>query len=240
MEKSAPIKLLIPSGISDTAELLRDAAACGDIITITSGTLDHGECVVICGGVQLKLSLNDTCDIRGFKNIFCNVDENLIGSVISIEFGHHLDGGEMVPAIVTGLLTAAVKIGQMTEAFAVMWLPANTLSGFEYFARVVDEYRQGGVFPVLALVNFKKAADGSISSTGLEWLAGQELVVAPSDLSDSESMRRILRVAHDLAVGGSITSAHELPGLEDDEYITLTPHIAERTLNMRTASVLVQ
>jgi len=237
---SPPLKLLIPSGISATAEMLRNSSASGDVITITSGEPDHGQCIVNCGGIQLKLSVTDACDIRGFKNIFCNVDEKLIGSVISIEFGNHLEGGETVPAIVKGILTAAVEIGQMADAFAVMWLPANTLSGFDYFARVVAEYSSGGVFPVLALVNFKKAADGNIYSTGLDWLAGQELVVAPSHLSDSESMRRAVRVAHDLAVGGSIANSGKLPGLEEDECIILTPQITGRTLEMRTASISVQ
>ena len=240
MTTSAPLKLLVPSGLSETAAMLRNAAASGEGMAITSGAPDHESCMISCRGMQLKLSIAEHCDIRGFKNIFCNVDEKLIGSVISIQLGSHLESGETVPAVVKGMLTAAVEIGQITAAFAVMWLPANTLSGFDYFARVVAEYNHDGIFPVLALVNFKKASDGFIHSTGLNWLAGQELVVSPSHLSDSELMRRILRVAHDLAVGGSMTSEHELVGLESDEYIILTPQSAVRTLNMQTASISLQ
>lgn len=220
--------------------MLQKAAICGDGLSIVSGAPDRGDCVVNCGGIQLKLSVTETCDIRGLKNIFCNIDEKSIGSVISLELGNHLEGGEKVSAIVKGLLNAAAMIGQMTNAFAVMWVPANTLSGFDYFARVVDEYSRGGVFPVLALVNFKKESDGSIRSSGLEWLAGQELVVAASHLSDSELMRRIVRVAHDLAVGGSMTNSLDLPGLEDDERIMLAPQIAQRIISMRIASVVAQ
>ena len=190
--------------------------------------------------MQLKISITGSIDISGFKNIFCNVDEKLIGSVISIELGSYLDGGEKVPAIVKAMLTAAVGIGHMTGAFATMWLPAKTISGFEYFARVVAEYDAGGVFPVLALVNFKKQDDGTIRSKGLDWLAGQELLVASSDLSDSELMRRIVRVAHDLAVGGAIAQDLELAGIEEHERIELAPHKTGRTLQMRTTTLLAQ
>lgn len=191
--------------------------------------------------MQLKISITGAIDISGFKNIFCNVDEKLIGSVISIELGSHLGGGEKVPAIVKAMLTAAAGIGHMTDAFAAMWLPAKTISGFEYFARVVADYDAGGVFPVLALVNFKKEAEGTIRSKGLDWLAGQELLVAPSsDLSDSELMRRIVRVSHDLAVGGAIVHDMELAGIEEHERIELAPHKTERALQMRTTTLSVQ
>ena len=236
----APLRLLLHSSTAETVDALQKAVVCGDVITIASGAPGRGECVVICGGMQLTICVTETCDIRGFKNIFCNVDEALIGSVISIGLGDHLEGGERVPAVVKGMLSASVIIGQMTDAFAAMWLPANTLSGFDYFARVVREYSEGGVFPVLALVNFKKSADDWIRSSGLEWLAGQELVVAPSYLSDSELMRRIVRVAHDLAVGGAMTSANELSGLEDDESIMLVPEVGQRILNMQTKPILVR
>lgn len=224
----------------ETANLLRTTASSGAVFTMSSGQPENADCIILCNGMQLKISVTGACDVGGFKNIFCNVDETLIGSVISIELGNHLAGGEKIPAVVKAMLSAASAIGQATAAFAVMWLPAKTVSGFDYFARVVAEYDHGGVFPVLALVNFKKEDDGTIRSSGLEWLAGQELVVAPSLLSDSELMRRILRVAHDLAVSGAIIDDIELAGIEADERIILSPEMGERTLKMRTTSVLVQ
>ncbi len=173
--------------------------------------------------MQLKLSVGGTSDIGGFKQIFCNVDEKSIGSVISIDLGSHLEGGEKVPAVVKTMLTAAAAIGGTTGAVAAIWSPARTISGFEYFARVVAEYSQGGAFPVLALVNFKKDDDGAIRSNGLDWLSGQELCVSPTGFSETEIMRRVVRVAHDIAVNGPVTSDIDLVGIEDDESIELRP-----------------
>jgi hypothetical protein len=240
LEISAPLCLLVPTAETETADILRKAASSNGILTITSGQPEHNGCIIQVSGMQLKMSVSGAGDITGFKNIFCNIDEASIGSVVSIALGHHLDGGEKVPAIVKSMLSAAAMIGAMTGAFAAMWLPARTISGFDYFARVVAEYDEGGVFPVLALVNFRKEDDGTIRSTGLDWLAGQELAVAPSHLSDSELMRRIVRVAHDLAVGGAITGDLELAGIEDNERIVLSPDIAGRTLMMRTAPAVLQ
>jgi hypothetical protein len=237
---SAPLRLLIPSVAVETARLLRNAALSGERLTIASGTPEHGSCVILCSGMQLKISVAGPCHVSGFKNIFCNVDQALIGSVISIELGDHLVGGEKMPAIVKSMLSAAVEIGQITNACAVMWVPAKTISGFEYFSRVIAEYNHSGIFPVLAMVNFKKESDGSICSTGLDWLADQELMVAPSMLPDSELMRRIVRVAHDLAVSGAIINDIELAGIEVDERIILRPQMAERILKMQTASGLIQ
>ncbi len=219
---SAPLRLLVPSAASETVEMLLRAASSGGVMTISSGQPEH-DCVILYSGMQLKLSVTGGYDISGFKQIFCNVDESSIGSVISIGLGDHLGGGEKVPAIVQAFLVAAAAIGEMTEAFAVMWIPAKTISGFEYFARVVAEYGDGGVFPVLALVNFKKEDDGAIRSTGLDWLSGQELCVAPTGLSEAEMMRRVVRVAHDLAVNGPVTSEIDLDGMDENETVELRP-----------------
>lgn len=206
-----------------TANLLRAAPSSGAFFTISSGDPGNTGCVILCSGVQLKISVAGACDVSGFKHIFCNVDPALVGSVISIELGSHLAGGEKVPAIVKALLSAAAGIGKIADAFAVMWLPGSTISGFEYFARVVAEYDADGVFPVLALVNFKKDDDGTIRSSGLDWLSGQELCVAPAAVSETEIMRRVMRVAHDMATNGPVTSDTDLDGIDENETVELRP-----------------
>lgn len=218
--------------------MLRTVASSGDIMAISSGQPEHGGCVIQWNGMQLKLSVSGASDITGLKHIFCNVDEKSIGSVISIGLGNHLAGGEKVPAILKAMLSAAAGIGQITDAFAVIWMPARTISGFEYFARAVTEYDQGGVFPVLALVNFKKDDDGTIRSTGLDWLAGQEMCVAPTGFSETEMMRRVVRIAHDIAVNGPVTTDTGLDGIEENETVELRP--SDAVLGVRILSTAVR
>ena len=172
--------MLVPTAAAGTANLLRKAASTSDVITISAGQPDNIGCNLLCKGVQLKISVEPGAgEINGFKNIFCNIDQNLIGSVVSIQLSDQLEGGDRVAPVVKAMLSASVVIGQITDAIAAMWTPAKTVSGFDYFVRVITEYDQGGVFPVLALVNFKKDDEGNIRSTGLDWLTGQELVVEP-------------------------------------------------------------
>ena len=241
LKSFGPLRLLVPTAAAETADLLRKAATTSDLITISGGEPDQIGCNIQCKGVQLNISVEtDAGDISGFKNVFCNIDQNLVGSAVSIQLGNHVEGGDRVAPILKAMLSAAAIIGQITGAFGVMWVPARTISGFDFYVRGVTDYDEGGVFPVLALVNFKKCDDGNVRSTGLEWLTGQELVAAQSNWSDAELMRRIVRVAHDLAVGGAVTGETELPGIEAGERIILTPDIANRTLKMQTVATLVQ
>lgn len=238
METSAPLRLLVPNAPMQTADVLRAAASSGAFFTISSGDPANSDCFILCSGMQLKISVAGACDVSGFKHIFCNIDPASVGSVISIELGNHLAGGEKVPAIVKAMLSAAAGIGQAADAFAVMWSPARTISGFEYFTRVIAEYDVDGVFPVLALVNFKKDDDGTIRSSGLDWLSGQEMCVAPAAFAEAEMMRRVVRVAHDIATNGPVTSDTDLDGIEENETLELRPDGA--VLGVRILSISPQ
>jgi hypothetical protein len=185
---------------------------------------------VIYEGISFRLRLSaEIPALSGLNKIFCSLDAATVGCCINISLGEHVAGGERVPAIMQALLSVAKKLGASLDAVGVIWHPANIVSGFSYFAESVANYAEGGAFPVLPLVNFKAEPDGSIGSTGLALLSGQELLVECNDMDQSEMMRRIVRVVHNIAVNGPVREPAELGGVEPGEILKLNP-ISESAL----------
>jgi hypothetical protein len=223
--KSAPLTLLLSGAASQAGIALKAFFASNGEIVLAHKATDNASAIeIVYQGVSLRVATTaDKPQMSGLKPIFCNLDPASIGCGIELGLGEHVAGGERIPAIVQALLGAAQKLGASLGAVGVIWHPAQVMSGFSYFAEAVMEYNMGGVFPVLALVNFKAESDGSINSTGLAFLSGQELQVAAKGMDQSETMRRVVRVVHDIATNGPIQTAIDLPGIELDEIVELRP-----------------
>lgn len=174
---------------------------------------------------------------RDYRAIFCNPDWGSLNSGLAINFGDHVGAGRMSPAVVAHLLELAGHLGEILDAAAVLWNPARILSGFPYFSEAIGQYRAGGAFPVLALVDFTVVASGGLISNGLSWFSGQELVVESDGLSVTELMRRAVRISHDIAVNGPIETAMEIQGLTEYERIKLTPLLREGRLNVAVSHI---
>lgn len=212
--------LLFPSPPTEVAQKLGADAR----VQLTSGRIAANSGFgILHHGIALTLTIGGAHDLAGYKQIFCNIDAGSVGSSVAIALGDHVQGGGKVAAIVRELLGAGKLIGEICRASAIVWQPAKTVSGFEYLAQAVGEYANGGAFPVIALINFQSDSSGEIHSTGLSWLSGQELSVVPSGLSESEAMRRVVRVAHDIAVNGPVSSDVDLEGIETGETVELRP-----------------
>lgn len=199
--ESAPLTLLTGDTASGTLVRLRSLLGSDDALVTTHASPPNSSSFEIAYlGVSLRLMVRaQVTDIAGLKKIFCNLDPAAVRSNIDIGLGEHVAGGERVPAIVQVLLAAATRVGSSLGAVATIWHPAQIVSGFDYFSESVEDYLGGGVFPVLAMVNFKAAADGTVNSTGLGFLAGQELQIAGSGADERQIMRRFLQAAHDMA-----------------------------------------
>jgi hypothetical protein len=234
--KSSPLTLLMSGGPSETITRLKSFLVAGNEITLSQPGSDSGSVfeVIYCG-VTLRLAVNpDVPDLVGLKQIFCNIDAASLGCAMEIGLGDHVAGGERVPSIIQAVLGAGQKLGVSCGASGAVWHPAGIVSGFDYFSEVVADYLAGGAFPVLAMVNFKAEDDGTIISTGLSLLSGQELQVAAAELNQDEIMRRVVRVAHDVAVNGPVYSPVKLAGIEPDEIVELDPSSDSGLLKMNT------
>jgi hypothetical protein len=223
--QSAILTLLLSDTVVNTETALRSIVDAGNDISLSQAGSSYGSAleIVYCG-VTFQLTMNPILpEMSGLKKIFCNLDPSSVLSIIDIRLGDHIAGGERVPAIIQALLDVAQKLGTLLGAKGTIWHPANIVSGFPYFSEVVADYLNGGHFPALALVNFKREDDGVITSTGLALLSGQELQVRQSEMDQTEIMRRVVRVVHDIATNGPVRDAVKLAGIECGEIVELEP-----------------
>lgn len=223
--KSAPLTLLMHDAAADVSALLHSLFETDAELSVAHNGLKFGSATnIVYQGVSFVVSVGrNNQDLSKLKSVFCNPEPLLILSGINVGLGEHVAGGERVPAIMQALLRLAQKLGSALNAQGLVWHPANIVSGFSYFSEVTSDYLAGGAFPVLALVNFKADSDGVISSTGLAFFSGQELQVATAAMDQTEMMRRVVRVVHDIAVNGPVTDAVKLDGIEKDEILELQP-----------------
>jgi hypothetical protein len=223
--KSSPLTLLLNGDVSETLAKLRSFLVTGNGFSLCQPCSDSGSVfeVIYCG-VTLRLAIiPNVSNLAGLKQIFCNLEATSIGCAMEVGLGDHVSGGERVPAIIQALLGAGQKLGVAFGALGAIWHPASIVSGFDYFSEVVADYLAGGAFPVLAMINFKAGDDGIINSTGLSLLAGQELRISAAGMNQNEIMRRVVRVAHDIAVNGPILAPAKLTGIEVHEVLKFHP-----------------
>jgi hypothetical protein len=167
-------------------------------------------------------------------------DPAITASFLAIELGENVKGGEVIAPIIRALLSLSDRLGEALEAKAVYWRAADILSGFDYFSQAVRDYDGGGVFPVLALIHFDRNTAGLVASKGLAFLCEQEIHFALGMMPPEEGMRRVIRVAHDLATNGPITAPLELSGFEASECLTLSPDAAGRMVSFQITSKMDQ
>jgi hypothetical protein len=223
--KSAPLTLLMRDAAADVSSLLHSLFETDIELSVAHNTLKFGSATnIVFKGVSFVVSVGrHNQDLSILKSVFCNIDSKLILSGINISLGEHVAGGERVPAIMQALLGLAQKLGAALNAQGIVWHPANIVSGFSYFSEVVSDYLAGGAFPVLTLVNFKVDRLGIVHSNGLAFFSGQELQVANSAMDQTEIMRRVVRIVHDIAVNGPVTEVVKLDGIEKGEVLELLP-----------------
>lgn len=237
--KSALLTLLMTDSVHDVESGFKSLLRSDSEISVAHDGLSTGSITeIVYRGVSFVVSIDrQNQSISNLKSIFCNLDATSIRCSITIILGAHVKGGERVPPIIQALLGLAEKFGASLNALAVVWHPAHVVSGFSYFSEVVSDYLAGGAFPVLALVNFKADDNGVITSTGLALLSGQELQVTENGMEQRETMRRVVRVAHDVAVNGPIRQEVKLGGIEPDEILELEPLPESGLLRMKTCSI---
>jgi len=178
---------------------------------------------LLFSGVAFSYALQACPAPAATHHIFCNADLSDIQSAVHIDLGPAVASGRVVPAIVQAMLELGEVLGRNLGIKAVFWSPAAVASGYDYYAEAVTQYAEGAAFPALLCVGFDMSTNGIVQTTGLAWLCDQELTFAHAHLPAHEAMRYVVRLVHDLATQGAYDRALEVPGLNADEVVILTP-----------------
>jgi hypothetical protein len=226
---------------------LLSAASCADLREIWQSvdfdglgiTFDDGSDIasvsgsLLFSGVSFSYALQACRAPAATHHIFCNADLSDIHSSVHIDLGPAVASGRIVPAIVQAMLELGKVLGRNLGIKAVFWSPAAVVSGYDYYAEAVTQYAEGAAFPALLCVGFDMSTIAIVQTTGLAWLCDQELSFAHAQIPAHEAMRYVVRLVHDLATQGAYDRALELPGLNSDEVVVVTPSPDQDTVNAR-------
>jgi len=181
------------------------------------------------GGMSFALihyspeEIDEGLTIADFDHIFCEpTDQKLSG--IGIALGEHIISAKHSETINRALLQLTRCVGQSIKATAIVWRPAQLQIGFDYFTGATDHYIEGGPFPVLAQIAISKTAEGSFLTSGLSYFSGQEVTInTPAGYAPNEVVKRLVRIAHDIATNGKIKESMETDGFISGESLSLIP-----------------
>ncbi len=184
---------------------------------------------VMIGGMTFALihyspeDIDQSLATADFDHIFCDPTEQKL-SGIGIALGEHIKSAKHSETVNRALLQLGRYVGQSIKATAVIWRPAQLQIGFAYFIGATDHYIEGGPFPVLAQIAISKAADGSFLTSGLSYFSGQEVTInTPAGYAPNEVVKRLVRIAHDIATNGKVDKSIETEGFVSGEILSLVP-----------------
>lgn len=125
--------------------------------------------------------------------------------------GPHLAGAERLLPVVRTIAAVAMALSDLPGVAAVGWLPSKSLCSPAWFRAGVTAWLEGGPFPSLALAGIERDADGALRSHGLEFIAGQDFLLAPAAGVRPEEFGRVaVRLADWLVAHGRVSSAREI------------------------------
>jgi hypothetical protein len=153
-------------------------------------------------------------------------------SQICLSLDPRVAGGLRVPAVVKQFLSVAETLGSKMQALAAIWVPADVISGFEYFAEIVCRFVAGGPFPALSLVGFATDAKGCVNTQGMELFVGQEFRLTSESLDHNAKMQRMVRILHDLVLNGAISQPMNEKGLVAGEQVSIVPSALDGNLDV--------
>lgn len=179
----------------------------------------------------------DAPALSGFRTVFTGPYVPSQCSVLSIDIGDHLKGGQRSPPIAQALLALGAKLAGGLSSKSVKWNPGKLISDTEFFIECVDAYADGGAFPVLVTVDFDFSQDDDqLQSTGLAWFSGQEIILSGNDLRGQDLVRRAVRLVHDIATNGPVFQCQMVPDLDQENRIELVPQTDDSALLCRITS----
>lgn len=137
--------------------------------------------------------------------------------------GHHIAGNEAMMPIAQQLAELAARLCGLAGVEAILWHPAGTWIGPDYFRSIAENWSNGGVFPSRGLVRLEMVADGAIQSRGIAFFTGQELRIERELLDDPTIADKIaFRLIDQLIGAGMLEETRELAG-PDGRPLRMTP-----------------
>lgn len=193
-------------------------------------TSDSGSGTFIYRGAAFDYAIEAGQKPTADFEIFCDTDLAATRSAISLGLGGAVASGQHVPPVIKALMLLGESLGAGLGAKAAFWRPASVVAGFSYYSETVRQYDDGAAFPCLVSIGFDTSTDDNIRSQGLAWLSGQELLFERGGMPVNEAMRYVVRLVHDIATNGAVNNAMEVPGMNGDERLILTPDVENNTL----------
>lgn len=145
------------------------------------------------------------------------------GEAITLEPGPHLAEAAALLPVVRATVMLALDLAQLPGLLAVCWNPAQCWMAPDWFRKVAEDWLGGGPFPALGLTSLHRQDDGAMTSTGLAFFTGQELLIpsAPG-LSAPDQARIAVRLINALVERDALDEPVELTG-PGGEALGLTP-----------------
>jgi len=154
-------------------------------------------------------------------------------SAIGISIGDHIANGKHTSPVNRAILKLGQVIGQLLDANKIIWTPAGVIAGFEFYSDSVNQYLEGGPLPVLVQIRIDDKNDNTMETTGLQYFSDQEISIkSPAELSKPDQVKRLVRIAHDVATNGRVDSTIETNGLAENETISFQPSEDLQRLNV--------
>ncbi len=238
MATTAPLVLLFDispqSILTDLTKALQSIQGCH----ILSDQIEYGiENKILFCGIAMSLCVNSVAEnYTSTKRVFCNLGSSNFVTKLSISLGDSVSEGIKIPPILSKLLLFSSELGIKIGAIATVWTPAKIISGFPYFSETVEAYGDGGPFPLLSLIDFLSDKNALIYTSGLGYIADQEIEFSMGNLNKNDAMQRIVRIAHDIATNGAILENMNIPGLDDDEMVFFKPDYESQILYVSVSS----
>lgn len=152
--------------------------------------------------------------------------------------GEHIAAGAAMLPLVRVTISLALGLSRLPSLRAVCWHPAASWMDAGYFARVMQAWLAGGLFPALGLAGMVQQ-DGAVRSQGLRFFTGQEVHVEalPREMP-ADTVRLAVRLADFLVRTGRINGPRTFEG-PDDEPLHLEPADEGRVVRLRRSAAPV-
>lgn len=230
MQSDLPLLVManMPQSFCLTDLTLSDRAS--KIITLTQSQHENlNKLEAMIGGITFAVTHHSAEEIgqdisaADLEHLFCKPSkQNLSG--IGIVVSDHVASGKRSDTVNRALLQLAQHIGQSIGAASIIWRPAKLQIGFDYFLGATDHYISGGPFPVLAQISISENPKGIFQTSGLSYFSEQEIKIsAPKGYASNDVIKRLVRIAHDIATNGKIDKTIETDGFIQGERLSITP-----------------
>lgn len=237
--------LLFPRGERPTLDVLRNAAAGTDRLSVSS-SLGKGDDPQVPAGVEL-LRDGMTYDLVGAAPgagftvlaarhrlaIAADLAEEKC-EALALQPGPHLaSGARALPVVRTMMGVATMIVPHLPGLQAVAWPAAGTLIGADFFVSTMTAWISGGAFPALGLTAFATDPEDGLRTEGLAFFTGQELRLEPGLAEDRTAGVRLgIRLVNHLVGQGRVSKAEAIIGPEG-ERLTLDPDASAHVVSVR-------